>query len=117
MLRGGAFLNQSSNVRSANRNNNQPDNRNNNIGFRPASTLRQATCLPCRNSQAVIETPCEACGCKVQAAVLCRAEATQLGQIKDRPGRSGRSQDSNALPGHVFVLSFACRKFSIGSPD
>ena len=39
--RGGSFNNQTSNVRSANRNNNQPDNRNNNNGFRAASTLRQ----------------------------------------------------------------------------
>jgi hypothetical protein len=56
VLRGGSFNNQTSNVRSANRNNNQPDNRNNNNGFRPASTLRQAVCLSCRNSQAVVDT-------------------------------------------------------------
>ncbi|MGB0597789.1 MAG: formylglycine-generating enzyme family protein, partial [Rubripirellula sp.] len=54
VLRGGSFNNQTSNVRSANRNNNQPDNRNNNNGLRPASTLRQAVFLSCRNSQAVI---------------------------------------------------------------
>ena len=41
LLRGGSFNNQASNVRSAYRNNNQPTNRNNNIGFRPSSTLRQ----------------------------------------------------------------------------
>jgi hypothetical protein len=46
VLRGGSFNNQASNVRSANRNNNAPANRNNNFGFRPASTL------PCQNSQA-----------------------------------------------------------------
>ncbi len=52
VLRGGSFNNQASNVRSANRNNNVPTNRNNNNGFRPASTL------PCRNSQA---DSCGAC--------------------------------------------------------
>jgi len=45
VLRDGAFNNQPSNVRSAYRNNNSPTNRNNNNGFRPASTL------PCRNPQ------------------------------------------------------------------
>jgi formylglycine-generating enzyme required for sulfatase activity len=44
VLRGGSFNNNASNVRSANRNINQPDNRNNNNGFRVSSTL------PCRNS-------------------------------------------------------------------
>ena len=44
VLRGGSFNNNASNVRSANRNTNQPDNRNNNNGFRVSSTL------PCRNS-------------------------------------------------------------------
>jgi hypothetical protein len=33
-LRGGSWINQSNNCRSANRNNNEPDDRNNNIGFR-----------------------------------------------------------------------------------
>ncbi len=48
VLRGGSFNNNVSNVRSANRNTNQPDNRNNNNGFRVASTL------PCRNSPVVL---------------------------------------------------------------
>lgn len=34
VLRGGSWLNNPSNLRSAYRNNNTPDNRNNNIGFR-----------------------------------------------------------------------------------
>src|SRR5271157_2356963 len=45
VLRGGSFNNQASNVRSANRNNNVPADRNNNNGFRAASTL------PCQNPQ------------------------------------------------------------------
>jgi hypothetical protein len=39
VLRGGSWNNNPQNLRSANRNRNQPDNRNNNIGFRVASTL------------------------------------------------------------------------------
>jgi hypothetical protein len=39
VLRGGSWNNTPDNLRSANRNWNQPDNRNNNIGFRVASTL------------------------------------------------------------------------------
>ncbi len=39
VLRGASFNNQPSNVRSSNRNNNAPTNRNNNFGFRVARTL------------------------------------------------------------------------------
>ena len=38
VLRGGAWNNNTNNVRSSYRNNNTPDNSNNNIGFRVAST-------------------------------------------------------------------------------
>ncbi len=41
VLRGGTFNNHASNVRCAYRNHNGPANRNNNVGFRPASTSRQ----------------------------------------------------------------------------
>jgi len=39
VLRGGSWNNNPQNLRSANRNNNTPDNRNNNIGFRPAQLI------------------------------------------------------------------------------
>ncbi|MGF1548758.1 MAG: SUMF1/EgtB/PvdO family nonheme iron enzyme [Thiotrichales bacterium] len=39
VVRGGAWNNKPDNARSANRNRNEPDNRNNNFGFRLASTL------------------------------------------------------------------------------
>jgi formylglycine-generating enzyme required for sulfatase activity len=43
IVRGGAFNNNESNARCAQRNRNQPDNHNNNIGFRVcASTLLPA---------------------------------------------------------------------------
>jgi hypothetical protein len=38
VLRGGSWNNNWNNVRAANRNNNNPDNRNNNIGFRCAGS-------------------------------------------------------------------------------
>ncbi len=41
MKRGGSWNNNARNCRSANRNNNWPDNRNNNIGFRAVSTVPQ----------------------------------------------------------------------------
>jgi formylglycine-generating enzyme required for sulfatase activity len=41
VLRGGSFNNNADNARATIRNNRQPDNRNNNNGFRVASTLRQ----------------------------------------------------------------------------
>ena len=50
-------------------------------------------------------TPCGACRCKVQVVVPCRAGIVPFGQINNRPGRSGRSQDSNALPGHFVAHS------------
>ncbi|MDZ7291511.1 MAG: SUMF1/EgtB/PvdO family nonheme iron enzyme [candidate division KSB1 bacterium] len=42
-MRGGAWNNNPHNVACAHRNNNKPDNRNNNIGFRVAKTL-EASC-------------------------------------------------------------------------
>ncbi len=94
MLRGGSFNNQASNVRSANRNNNVPTNRNNNNGFRLASTL------PCQNPQAFLLRSVP--GCKVQVVVPCWAIAGWFGQKKLRPGRSGRPHGSNALPGFLL---------------
>ena len=67
MLRGGAFNNQPMNVRTAYRNNNQSDNRNNNNGFRPASTLRQ-NCLSSQNSQAVLVLLAERASAKFRSS-------------------------------------------------
>ncbi|WP_337958542.1 SUMF1/EgtB/PvdO family nonheme iron enzyme [Candidatus Accumulibacter vicinus] len=39
MVRGGSWNNDSENARAAYRNRNEPGNRNNNLGFRLASTL------------------------------------------------------------------------------
>lgn len=43
MNRGGSWNNNPANVRAANRNNNSPDNRNNNLGFRLLSTNHRQT--------------------------------------------------------------------------
>ena len=51
VLRGGAFNNEPRNLRSANRNRNNPENRNQNIGFRCARGPRRqhaAGKAPCR---------------------------------------------------------------------
>ncbi|HMV06692.1 MAG TPA: SUMF1/EgtB/PvdO family nonheme iron enzyme [Accumulibacter sp.] len=40
VLRGGSWNNNARNARSANRNRNAPDNRNNHAGFRPSRMLR-----------------------------------------------------------------------------
>jgi hypothetical protein len=46
VLRGGSWNNNPANLRSANRNRNTPDNRNNNNGFRLASTAHaRAVCI------------------------------------------------------------------------
>ena len=39
VIRGGSWNNNARNLRSANRNNNPPSNRNNNVGFRLVSTF------------------------------------------------------------------------------
>ncbi len=57
--RGGNFNNNARNVRSANRNNNSPDNRNNNLGFRLLSTRHLRGNLRMRTSSSVQERlPC-----------------------------------------------------------
>ncbi len=42
MLRGGAWNNNARNLRAAERNRNEPDNRNNNIGFRVARDVERS---------------------------------------------------------------------------
>ena len=49
VLRGGSWDNNARNCRSANRNRNNPDNRNNNIGFRVASASAAWKARICQN--------------------------------------------------------------------
>ncbi|MEX1028203.1 MAG: hypothetical protein WD049_09395 [Candidatus Paceibacterota bacterium] len=81
MLRGGSFNNNAHNVRSAYRNNNNPDNRNNNIGFRVASTLRRTL---------MSVTP-ESTG-----QIPARAALRSVPSVKSRPSRACRAVCSSA---------------------
>ncbi len=101
VLRGGAFNNQPRNLRSANRNRNQPGNRNNNIGFRPASTSQQTSAFAQPESVGI--SPSERAKCKVQVVVPCRATVPCLGQMKLWPFGSGRPNGSKAPPG-LFIV-------------
>jgi len=58
VLRGGSWNNKPRNLRSANRNNNTPDNRNNNNGFRLAQAQWRAAAV----SEPLQGTPDPRCG-------------------------------------------------------
>lgn len=62
MNRGGSFNNAASNARSANRNNNTPENQNNNLGLRPAKASQGEIAkdfFPARSARdAQIRFPC-----------------------------------------------------------
>ncbi|MCI5144239.1 MAG: hypothetical protein D3923_01630 [Candidatus Electrothrix sp. AR3] len=63
VLRGGSWNNAPINVRSANRNRNEPANRNDNVGFRLASTMQwpDVCCLWIAHPCIRIVQPCYAC--------------------------------------------------------
>lgn len=112
MLRGGSFINNATNLRSANRNNNQPGNRDNNNGFRVASTLRQAFgCLSGQNPRAVdVDFPQS-----VQVQSPGRRPVSgciRFGQIENPPGGTGRPQGSNAPPGTFHYWGGQFTRFS-----
>ena len=100
VLRGGSFNNNATNMRSANRNNNN--------GFRVSSTLT----VVCKDHQARIQQrdlkfqiSCWSVPlCKVQVFVLCRSRFGCTGQIINPPGRSGRSSGFERPAGHVLTI-------------
>ena len=51
VLRGGSFNNDPDNLRCSNRNNNHPDNRNNNVGFRVVCVAASARKVLARNAR------------------------------------------------------------------
>jgi hypothetical protein len=61
VLRGGSWNNNLDNSRAANRNNNAPDNRNDNNGFRVVRALPQVRCVTraagCESDGTVIQRP------------------------------------------------------------
>ncbi|MBL7040093.1 MAG: SUMF1/EgtB/PvdO family nonheme iron enzyme [Pirellulaceae bacterium] len=105
VLRGGSFDDLTGDVGSAVRYRTQPDNRNNNIGFRVASTLRQtnASVTPESAGQVLYRPPCGVC--QVQSSGHRPVSGClQFGRIRNRPGGSGRPKGSNAPPGHLSAL-------------
>jgi hypothetical protein len=82
------------------RNSSQPDNRNNNIGFRVASTLQRIpeSAAP-EPSDSLREFWRECAKCEVQIVALCSAGIARSGQTSDEPGRAGRLKSSNVNPG------------------
>ena len=88
VLRGGSWNNNPRNLRSANRNRNTPDNRNNNNGFRAASTPNGETR---RAAGAVWFTNPAGVPHGVQT-VSCVGPYRRVGQIQNSPAGAGRSQ-------------------------
>jgi hypothetical protein len=86
--RGGSWNNTAANCRSANRNNNSPDNRNNNLGFRLLSTRL------CQRG-AVYESRSCATG-HVQAGILCR-DFPAKSQSRAAFGRLAEFEDRRAI--------------------
>ena len=78
MNRGGSWKNNAINLRSANHNRNNPSNRNNNLGFRPAKESRPArTCAPWQ------ELPSRAFG--IPRPRSCAGESQLAGRIELTP--------------------------------
>jgi len=91
--RGGSWNNNARNVRAANRNNNDPGNRNNNLGLRPASSGRlRRYCRPARKSAPAGENPAPPvpCHCPDQWPST-RATPAGYPEVVDEhyPGRPG----------------------------
>jgi hypothetical protein len=99
-LRGGAFNNNPLNLRSADRNRNAPANRNNNNGFRPASTLRWA--LAFVRPESAGRLTCGACrGAKSRSSPCVAPFSDGPAEGSVWPGGSGRPHGSKAPPGRV----------------
>jgi hypothetical protein len=78
VVRGGSWKNEPQNLRAAIHNGNQPDNRNNNLGFRVASTL------PCRNSP--VQGPAERAGRRPGPVMMMAVPAPVLAFGRPVPG-------------------------------
>ena len=121
MLRGGSWNNDSDNCRSANRNHNDPDNRNNNIGFRlcravavspnrplPEGNFHHARCRVCTDLCGRHARPvprgrqvCFLCTCPIR-----RQEASSTGGRRDQRhgGGWGLVVPTN-VPARHFLIS------------
>jgi hypothetical protein len=98
------------NARSSNRNRNAAANRNNNIGFRPASTLRRTrgSVEPESVGPLVLRS---VPWCKVQAAARCRAACVRPAKGSEGPaglvGRTARRPRRAVLSGELASISTA----------
>ena len=95
MLRGGSWNNNPSNVRSANRNDNDPDNRNNNIGFRVLLCVSSNSARCCQKSGVRTDSRPEhwklqACSCVVLAPVTHREHRYAARTVSPQRGRPKR---------------------------
>ncbi|MCB1909751.1 MAG: SUMF1/EgtB/PvdO family nonheme iron enzyme [Rhodocyclaceae bacterium] len=97
MLRGGSWNNHPQNCRAANRNNNSPDNRNNNIGFRV-----------CRGSH-IVSTPGPAPARAVRncrPTTVCRPRPGGKTMAQARPVRTRRHRvGRRVVPGAAWIRS------------
>ncbi|MDA1053033.1 MAG: hypothetical protein O3C40_21485 [Planctomycetota bacterium] len=94
-MRGGSWNNNASQARAGNRNYNTPDNRNNNIGFRVLRVCAASTASVAVRNRWQLPESCglrigRACRSAVPITVLRRVASRRLGQITNRPTRSGR---------------------------
>ena len=88
LLRGGSWNNEARNARAANRNDNDPNNRNNNIGFRVLLVLRQHSEEVYRLQAGTVQLK----GCAGVPSVSpgqCSASAVNLGWRNHQPFRGG----------------------------
>lgn len=91
-MRGGSWNNNTRNLRSAERNNNNPDNRNNNLGFRVARTSTGHIKMAGPEFDALERIG--ACPAEVLACLLPQVTAGACGLIKDSPA-AGSSDGEN----------------------
>jgi hypothetical protein len=87
VLRGGSWNNNPENLRSANRNRNNPTNRNNNNGFRLASTLT-ARVLAFTDAGRVAESASRACHAE-RASRVVRGAVMRRRRLAGHMGRDG----------------------------
>ena len=100
VLRGGSWNNRPNNTRSANRNRNTPENRNNNTGFRVSSTANR----PPIEAGHGVNRSIHGSGGRAAVQSMAAAPASMvalaaIGRTRKRPGGSGRPNGSKAPPG------------------
>lgn len=114
-LRGGAFNNEADNLRCAVRNYNQPDNRNNNIGFRCAQDPRDAAAVPAPSACVRLSTDGRRVPYRVQIPIPCRETWSRPNSGGSPAGPSRPSPKGPA--GRGGVMSRVFKVFVAGPED